>query len=393
MLNMIVFAATVGTLTVDAGAFDRANTPVVVDLPAELADQRLELHVDGKKAALLQTLPDGHGVFILPSLAKGQMVRFDVVEPTVAPEAAVGVDVETDGLELRVGGKRAFRYQMTGRAPTADVPANAVRGGYIHPVLTPSGVSVTDDYHPKHRAHHGIWTAWTAAEFAGRKISFWGSSSGRNDFVALDGVWSGVVAAGFSARHASTDLSSTPARPVLDEEWKVVLYRTHETAPPYFLFDLEWTDRAASATPLVLPEYRYGGLGVRGHGAWDGEDNLLVLTSDGDKNRTSAEGARVRWIYMGGKVDGALAGLTVLVHPENFRAPQPVRVHPNEPFVCLAPAKAGGFAIEPGKPYLSRYRFIVADGAPDRDTLDRLYHDYAHPPAAAYNPSTTRRIE
>ena len=39
-------------------------------------------------------------------------------------------------------------------------------------------------------------------------------------------------------------------------------------------------------------------------------------------------------------VDGALAGLAALVHPENFRAPQPVRVHPNEPFVCIAPERA-----------------------------------------------------
>jgi hypothetical protein len=40
-------------------------------------------------------------------------------------------------------------------------------------------------------------------------------------------------------------------------------------------------------------------------------------------------------------------------------------------------------AIRPGRPYVSRYRFVAADGAPDKAELDSLWNDYAHPPRVA----------
>ena len=76
----------------------------------------------------------------------------------------------------------------------------------------------------------------------------------------------------------------------------------------------------------------------------------------------------------------------MLDHPGNFRAPQPLRIHPDEPYLSVAPPKAGKFAIEPGKPYVSRYRFVVADGAPDKALLERLCNDYAHPPVVDGEP-------
>ena len=58
-----------------------------------------------------------------------------------------------------------------------------------------------------------------------------------------------------------------------------------------------------------------------------------------------------------------------------------MRLNPTEPFFSYAPSQLGEFQIEPGKPYVSRYRFVVMDGPPDRTEIDRLWNDYAHPPA------------
>ena len=41
----------------------------------------------------------------------------------------------------------------------------------------------------------------------------------------------------------------------------------------------------------------------------------------------------------------------------------------------------GEWKIEPGKPYVARYRFVAFDGAPDRARLDALWHGYARPAA------------
>lgn len=41
----------------------------------------------------------------------------------------------------------------------------------------------------------------------------------------------------------------------------------------------------------------------------------------------------------------------------------------------------GSWEITPGKPYVSRYRFIAFDGPADKAELDRFWQDYAQPVA------------
>lgn len=75
-----------------------------------------------------------------------------------------------------------------------------------------------------------------------------------------------------------------------------------------------------------------------------------------------------------------MAGITVLCHPKNFRAPQPVRLNPTEPFVCFAPQQEGEMEIKPGSPYISRYRLIIADGKPGMETAEAWWKEYAEKP-------------
>jgi hypothetical protein len=49
------------------------------------------------------------------------------------------------------------------------------------------------------------------------------------------------------------------------------------------------------------------------------------------------------------------------------------------PYLSVTPSQLGDWAIEPGKPYVARYRFIAFDGAPDRALLDAAWAAYATP--------------
>jgi hypothetical protein len=109
-------------------------------------------------------------------------------------------------------------------------------------------------------------------------------------------------------------------------------------------------------------------------------ENTFFLTSAGETNRLKGNETRGRWCYIGGKVDGSLTGVAILCHPDNFRGPQPMRLHPSEPFFCFAPAQLGDWQISPGRPYIARYRYVVMDGPPDWVELERMWNDYAHPP-------------
>jgi hypothetical protein len=219
--------------------------------------------------------------------------------------------------------------------------------------------------------------------FEGRRPDFWNMKE-RTGTVEADGLegpaWSGPVQAGFTARHRFVDLSANPPKTVLDETWEV-----RATAAPgadYFLFDLVITQKCATASPLALPKYFYGGLGVRGNWAWNGTNNCFFLTGNGETNRVKGNETAAAWCHMGGMVEGELTGMAILGHPDNFRAPQGMRLHPGEPFFCYAPSQGGDWSIEPGRPYVARYRFVVKDGAPRKEELDQLWNDYARPPKA-----------
>jgi hypothetical protein len=292
------------------------------------------------------------------------------------------VTAQREGTQIvfRAGDREMFRYQAEpGELPRPDIKAEFRRGGYIHPVLSPSGKLVTDDFPRNHVHHHGIWAPWTKTKFEGREPDFWnmGQEIALVEFVAVDQVWSEGASAGLTARHRFVDLKA-PGGPkaALNETWTIRAFAVEGPRPGY-LIDLISTQTCATTSPLELPKYHYGGLGFRGNWAWNGKTNGLYLTSNGDTDRLKINETRGSWAWIGGPVDGGITGTAILCHPSNFRAPQPMRLHPTEPFLCFAPQQLGDMAIKPGEPYVFRYRFVVADGEPDAKLIEQWWKDYA----------------
>lgn len=371
-------------LLVQAGTFDRINTPVSFKLPEDMVGKSYQLISEGESVPL-QVDGQGNAFFLLDSLSAGASRVYQVEEVTgdELDTQSVIRAIQTNGqVTLSVSDQPVITYRSEkDEMPRPGIPEIFRRGGYIHPVHTPSGIVITDDYPADHLHHHGIWAAWTLTEFQGRNPDFWnmGDSTGTVEPVSLDEMWSGPVHGGVRARHRYVDLSASEPVDVLDETWEVMVYNVFDEGTPYYLFDLVQNQRCASGYPLRLPEYRYGGVGFRGHQQWNGAENAFFLTSEG-KDRSNGHATRARWCHIGGYVDGQLAGIAVLDHPDNFRAPQPMRIHPSEPFFNYAPSQAGDWSIEPGDTYMARYRFVVYDGEPDPAMIDRLWNDYAHPP-------------
>jgi hypothetical protein len=373
-----------GRITVLAGDYDRRNSVVWFTWPSgardfqQLADER------GNTIAL-QTDQEGHACFIEKELKHGSARTYRLVAAESDASLRDGVQVAREGNRIKcsVANQPVFHYQAdASELPRPDIKPIFQRGGFLHPILTPGGKLVTDDYPPNHLHHHGIWFPWTKTDFEGRQPDFWnmGEGKGRVEFAAVGETWSGLVHGGLNSRHRFVDLSAAEPKVALNETWQVTLYNVGRGAGRYWMFDLVSTQQCATASPLRLPKYHYGGLGFRGNWTWNGKDKTSFLTSEGETDRVKGNETRGRWCHISGDVDGARAGIAILCHPDNFRAPQPMRLHPTEPFFCFAPSQLGDWEISPGKPYVSRYRFIVADGPPDNPELERLWNDYAHPP-------------
>jgi hypothetical protein len=295
---------------------------------------------------------------------------------------------EGSALKFTQGGKPILSYQMEPGDVPAEVPKHFKHGAHLHPVFSPGGKLVTGNHPPDHRWHRGIWFGWTDTEFEGRHPDFWnmgkekdGQLTGEVRFEKLERSWGGAVHGGFVSQHRWIDHTSGTEKDVLREAWEVKVYRP-TTAPgekPLQLFDLTSTQTCAGKEPLKLPKYHYGGLGVRGNAAWDPADKVAMLTSEGHE-RKAGDATKGKWVWLGGDVDGGPTGMAILIHPENFRFPQPLRLNPKNPQLCVAPSQDGDWEITPGTPYVSRYRFVVFDGKPDAAELDRLWNGYSHPP-------------
>lgn len=367
-------------VTVAAGDLDRRGTVVSFALPSALPAVDHHLEAPDGTAVPLQ-VGDTRAWFVLDRLAAGQERTYRLVSGSAAADS-VGLARKRRSLALSVDGAPVLRYWTDERPlPRPELDSIYLRGGYLHPVRTPSGRVVTGDYAEGHPHHHGVWSAWTNTEFRGRTPDFWNMQQGTGAVVpmALDSTWQGPVQAGLTARHRYVDHSAPEPTTALYEQWTVRVYDVPAAEGDYRLFDLTVTQTTASESPLILPPYHYGGMGVRGRDHWYGAGNAHFLTSAG-KDRSNGNETRARWTYIGGEVEGERAGLAVLSHPDNLRSPQPVRIHPEMPYFSIAPSQLGRWAIEPGRPYEARYRFVVFDGPPDAAHLDRLWADYAYPP-------------
>jgi hypothetical protein len=368
-----------GRIVVHAGALDRTHSIVRFPLAKDFAFA-LRLR-DGKGHELpLQRHGDGTATFILRALPAEQQAVFSIERDDTPTRAGPGVVDGEKNLTLSTNDRTVVRFQKQGEVPPG-IDEVYRRGGYLHPLFTPGGAELTGDYPVSHRHQHGIFSAWTRARFNDRAIDFWNvdDKQGKVDFQALDQTFQGPVFAGFDARLAHIDLLGPAPVVALTERWTVTTYQTHDGAPPYFVVDLHSTQDAATPSPLLLEQYTYGGFALRGSEEWSEPANVTITTSEG-LDRVQGDGQKGRWCSIGGKINGTLAGFAMLGHPENFRAPQAFRIHPQHPYMAFAPIKDGPFTIEPGAPYVSRFRIVSFDGPLDRDLVDRLWQDYALPP-------------
>lgn len=382
-----------------AGPHDRADTPIVYRLPSSVATAGgfTLTRLEDRKPVPVQVVPGpGRAVaWILEEpLAAGSVRRYRLKPAAAsAQEGDAAVTCTDDGkdLELKVEGKPVLTYRLATVESPRGIDPVFRRSGQIHPLRTPSGLEVTDDFPPDHAHQHALFFAWVNTTFAGRHVDFWNQKekTGTVEHAKLVHTLGGPVFGEFETklRHLVLNAPGGP-RPALEETWTVRAYRLSKA----HVVDLESNQTCAGDEPLTINKYHYGGFGIRGNRQWfdqaargnAGPDPARsgrsdFLTSEG-KGRRDGNHTRPRWVDLSGQVGQSAGGVAILDSPTNFRFPQPVRLHPNKPYFVFAPMVLGEFTIKPGSHYVSRYRLVVHDGPPDVPAIERAWRDYAEPP-------------
>lgn len=292
--------------------------------------------------------------------------------------------IETDDvIRVTLRDKPVLEYVKTEKPVPEGIEPHFRRSGYIHPVYSPTGQEITGDFPADHAHQHALFLAWTKAGFDGKKVDFWNQAKGlgRIEFHEVVDLKRDEDSVSFSVKHAFTVPGDGKATDVLHEIWTVTVYQTPEDS---FLFDIESVQECATSKPLTLPKYHYGGMAFRGNVQWLKEKDdhsidpgdLQYLTSEG-KDRWDGNHTQPDWVAFSGKIDGQEVSTAVFCSPKNFRAPQHVRIHPNKPYFCFAPMVDDPFKIEPGKKYVSRYRYLVTSEAADTGKIGECWKEYA----------------
>lgn len=296
--------------------------------------------------------------------------------------------IETaDVIRVTLRGKPVLEYVKTEKPVPAGIEPHFRRSGYIHPVYTPTGQELTGDFPADHAHQHALFFAWTKSSFDGRAVDFWNQAKdlGRIEFREVVNLQREEQTVSFSVQHAFKVKTNSKAGDkwvdALDETWTVTV---HQSPEDHFLFDLVSVQQCAIDKPLNLAEYHYGGMAIRGNDQWLKEKDdhsihpgdVVYLTSEG-KDRWEGNHTRPNWVAFSGKIDGQDVSAAVFCSPQNFRAPQAVRIHPNKPYFCFAPMVDGPFQIAPGKKYVSRYRYLVTSDSVDVGIIEKHWKKYA----------------
>ena len=296
--------------------------------------------------------------------------------------------VTDDGsLTIVANQKNLLRYNFKTMYPPKGVDTAFKRSGFIHPFWTPHGQALTRINAPDHYHHFGLWNPWTHVLFEGEMIDFWNlkDRKGTVGFASFTALSEGPVYAGYQTLHEHIAFKKNGEKKVALNELQTVRIYQPENNADYYIMDITIQLNCASDSPVILKEYRYGGLGWRATEKWN-KDNSETLTSEG-KNRKEADGSKARWVIVQGSLDQDYGGAVMMSYPSNYNYPEPLRIWPEnsngrgDVYANFSPTKDKDWPLEKGKDYVLKYRFLVYNGKYDNAKAEAAWQNFAEIPA------------
>ncbi|MEP3211260.1 MAG: PmoA family protein [Maribacter sp.] len=339
---------------------------------------------------------DGNRLYFTPETPyTNQKVSYYIVKGKApSPHTAISQTKEKGDLSLSQAGKSLLTYRYGMTYPPEGVDSIFKKSGYIHPIITPKGDTLTRIQPPDHYHHYGMWGPWTHTRIDTVRVDFWnlGEGMGTVLFKAFKDTNSGGVFSSFTAAQEHIDFKTPKAPQVaLNEDLHVRLWNLGR--PDRYMFDYTTSFSSPLENGILFEAYRYGGgLGLRFTERWKA-DNCTVLTSEG-KDRLTADGSNARWAIVSGiSTDGkGSSGILFMSYAENRMHPEPMRIWPidgnngrGDMFFEFCPIRHEEWQIEPNKKYELKYRMVVFDGELTAVEAEAYWQAFANPQKASVN--------
>ena len=435
----------IGTITVDAGEYDRTNTLIRFQTSADkifgdpmkfrregyfhylneetdlelLRDNKLVLVEEDRTRYRLTVQWDDHADFDWRTVpGKGALVwvlsgetprgstRTFKLMLEEGPSLARPITVEdSDNTHFTVnqGSKPLLRYNY-GVVQDSSNARSLDRSFFIHPIWTPSGEIITGESSPEHGTHAGVFNYWNTIQHVNRQLNFWelGDNPGRKVpddlgpsitegpvFASLEFINKGL----YNGNTIFRELYIIKAYSIPEEELRLVDISVRQKPIPensrYIPLEegatgIDEEGNLVEGTSMDLLRSNTGSIAFSGKAEWLSDDvSLDALTSEG-KNRIDGDGTAARWVDLSGPLGNNWGGLAMFDHPSNQRYPTSVTIHSKIPYFGYAFTKNGPYTATMNEPLNLVYRILVHDGRPDRELNERISQDFANPPSVTF---------
>jgi len=300
---------------------------------------------------------DGSVWAMVPAKPLSGVFRIEVAPQPAAIRLRARRDRATRQILLEEDGRTVLQYNYwTVERPDRQAqvsPENRVysrpRSDYIHPLYSPDGAMMTDDWPPDHPHHRGVYWAWPEVDYRGE----------RGDLHALQRVFAyptgryrvtnGAV---FAQMEAESRWRWEDGEPIVLEWARVRAYR--RTAQGRCI-DLALFFTALKEPVLLARRGTslYGGLNLRLASV---TNQQFVVHTEGQQAWAGAFG-----VFPGSELP---AGLLIFPHPGNpHHPPQWVQYPELNWLQPTFPASGERYTLQPGKPLALRYRLWIRPGA------------------------------
>lgn len=275
---------------------------------------------------------------------------------------------------MKIKKKPVLSYQFTTyKAPKGVDPAYA-RSGFIHPLKTLNGHTLTQIQPKDHYHHYGIWNPWTQVLFENDTIDFW-NIGGKQGTVRFAG-FTEESKNSYSVLHEHVVLKNGKDKVALNEVQTLTINPLSENQ--YTIdFTLEYS--CAADSPFKILKHRYAGFSLRATEEWNAT-NSEVISSE-INTRDEIDGTTGKWCLVQGELGDDYGGVLLLSHPNNYNFPEPLRVWPEANhdgfiFINFAPTKTTDWLLQPKQTYILKYRLVVNSKKITREEADSLWDTY-----------------
>lgn len=384
-------------LTVVASAQSHPHTPVSVSIdafqagvPAQLRLVEVTAGQRAERSFQWSTTQTGSVQiqWVLDDAFPAGTARTFVLEPKKATAFRAGT-IALSPVDIRLKGRGdnvLLGYRHAPQPVPEGVSPRYSRAGFVHPINTPSGETLTRIQPPDHYHHYGLWNPWTRLEYRGKTYDLWNlnDNQGTVRFGGFDATHEGPVATGFDAVHHHVIFDEGREDTVIHENWRISVFPEHGER---YLIDIESVLRPVGdeGQDVILQEYRYGGLGMRAREDWTNQ-NSDIRTASG-KTWDEADGSLERWAIVSGELGTGTGGVLFMSYPANYNFPEPIRVWPRngnggrgDQFFNFSPTKNKDWILADGQQYTLRYRLLVFDGALTPAEAEQYWQSFANPP-------------